>query len=261
VSLIEVVRYFIKLDIYQTHDPQKMEKPTAGCSGPVESTTPVTAAHSCYYCEDVGKFVHRSGLYNITYDVNEEGQIRDTSPLPGELLRTIPPLEGRRLHLRRRPWYPDCRLDHSESLTYTSGDTFPTNFRNEELELIRVGHSLSEGVFESDEATRPFIKFTCDIGSDGTVGIQATCNGVSTPRFSFDLSRRDGGRAYLYYAVESSDAQSQLLSALEHTCPTTDGLPVTGLSQVVFATEDTIYVDFRGARVALRRTVVRALLS
>ncbi|KAF4711889.1 hypothetical protein FOZ63_030082 [Perkinsus olseni] len=245
---------------------------------------------------DVGRFVHRSGFFNITYDVNEKGQIMIgfTSigpPPPGSPAGTPPDFQGNFFgyySLSRvsghtyavgsdadvRSWYgsfahqlrrADAARAHETlagiqtgdltTLTYTSGDTFTTEFRDETIEFMRVAESFTPGVFEYAESVAPYFKLTYLIRDDGIVGIQASCNRRRTSQMPFRLSRRDKGRPYLYYELESAGRGTldQLLYMVNIVCPRTYLLH-DDLSHVVFATSDTIYVTLGGVRLSLTRT-------
>ncbi|KAF4723531.1 hypothetical protein FOZ63_004783 [Perkinsus olseni] len=253
--------------------------------------------------QDVGKFVHREAFFNITYDVNEEGQIMISftsmaPPPPGSPAGTPPDFQGNyfgyySLSRVRGPltldrghtyavgpdadvgsWYgsfahqlrrADAERAHEPlagiqtgdltTLTYTSGDSFTTEFRNETIEFMRVAHSFTPGVFGYAESVAPYFKLTYLIRADGIVGIQASCNRRRTSQVPFHLSRRDKGRPYLYYELESAGRGTldQLLDMVNIVCPRTYLLH-DDLSQVVFATSNTIYVTLGGARMILTRT-------
>ncbi|KAF4683534.1 hypothetical protein FOZ60_009011 [Perkinsus olseni] len=141
------------------------------------------------------------------------------------------------------------------TLTYTSGDTFTIEFRDETIEFMRVAESFTPGVFEYAESVAPYFKLTYLIRDDGIVGIQASCNRRRTSQMPFRLSRRDKGRPYLYYELESAGRGTldQLLYMVNIVCPRTYLLH-DDLSHVVFATSDTIYVTLGGVRLSLTRT-------
>ncbi|KAF4714177.1 hypothetical protein FOZ62_030711, partial [Perkinsus olseni] len=90
------------------------------------------------------------------------------------------------------------------TLTYTSSDVFTTDFRNETIKFMRVAESFTPGVFEYAESVAFYFKLTYLIRDDGIVGIQASCNRRRTSQVPFRLSRRDKGRPYLYYELESA---------------------------------------------------------
>ncbi|KAF4683462.1 hypothetical protein FOZ60_009051 [Perkinsus olseni] len=244
--------------------------------------------------QDVGRFVHRGGVYNITYDVNEEGQIffgftSTAPPLPGSPAGTPPRYLGNYYGLYPlskvgdntyavgpradvASWYgaitdqlqqlgvakahePLAGIQSGDltTLTYTSGDTFTSNFRNETIEFKRIPYGLIAGEFEYSEAEAPHLKLHYRIRSNGAVGIQASCDGGSiTPRFLFKLTRRDIG---MPYSVRSLGMTSlyPLIRMVRSDCPTA-GVKYTDLSNVVFATQNTIYVRVGGVIRALTRT-------
>ncbi|KAF4707182.1 hypothetical protein FOZ63_029043 [Perkinsus olseni] len=145
--------------------------------------------------------------------------------------------------------------DDLTTLTYTSNDVFTTEFRNETIEFMRVAESFTPGVFEYAESVAPYFKLTYLIRADGIVGIQASCNRRRTSQVPFRLSRRDKGRPYLHYDLESAGRGTldQLLYMVNIVCPR-QCLRHGDLSPVVFATSDTIYVALGGSRLALTRT-------
>ncbi|KAF4678534.1 hypothetical protein FOZ60_016478 [Perkinsus olseni] len=79
--------------------------------------------------------------------------------------------------------------------------------------------------------------------SDGVVGISAECGGLATPRLLFKLAPRDQGMAYTYYAVESLGLGTlrHIRNKMKSACPNKNWKD-SDLSQVVFATDKTMYV-------------------
>ncbi|KAF4670967.1 hypothetical protein FOL46_000533 [Perkinsus olseni] len=246
--------------------------------------------------QDVGRFVHVTGVHKMTFDVNEEGEaelllMSRFPPPPGSpkgkqlrilanrfgpysLLKVGDSTHTYDLANRSRTFYltiaahlreADAARAHEPlagiqtgdltTLTYTSGDSFTTEFRNETIKFMRVAHSFTPGVFEYAESAAPYLKLTYLIRADGIVGIQASCNRRRTSQVPFKLSRRDKGVQYLHYDLESAGRGTvdQLLYMVNIVCPRTYLLH-DDLSRVVFATSDTIYVALGGSRLALTRT-------
>ncbi|KAF4654907.1 hypothetical protein FOZ61_007965 [Perkinsus olseni] len=141
------------------------------------------------------------------------------------------------------------------TLHYTTGDSFTTNSRNEEIEFIRVAHSLTPGVFEYAEPEAPHLKLRYQVRSDGVVGISAECGGVRTPRLLFKLAPRDQGMQYTYYAVEplGLGTLSHIRNKMQSACPNKNWKDFD-LSQVVFATDKTMYVAVGRSSLALTKT-------
>ncbi|KAF4717993.1 hypothetical protein FOZ63_031866, partial [Perkinsus olseni] len=112
---------------------------------------------------DVGRFVHRGGAYNITFDVNEEGEtmIGSSAWAPAEpgSARTCYgniawQLKEAGVAKADEPLAGSQDRDLA-TLHYTACDSFTTNFRNEEIEFVRVAHTLIPGVFEYTEPQAP----------------------------------------------------------------------------------------------------------
>ncbi|KAF4720335.1 hypothetical protein FOZ62_027989 [Perkinsus olseni] len=248
--------------------------------------------------QDVGRFVHRGGVYNITFDVNEEGEttIGSSAWAPAEpgsgsphllpprwLWASSGPYSLERIgdniyHVdfgrSARTCYGNIAWQLKEAgvakadeplagiqdgdlatLHYTTGDSFTTNFRNEEIEFVRVAHSLTPGVFEYAEPEAPHLKLRYQVRSDGVVGISAECDGVTTPRLLFKLAPRDQGMQYTYYAVEplGLGTLSHIRSKMKSACPNKNWKD-SDLSQVVFATDKTMYVAVGRSSLALIKT-------
>ncbi|KAF4680342.1 hypothetical protein FOZ63_023066 [Perkinsus olseni] len=242
--------------------------------------------------QEVGKFVHRSGFYDITWNVNEERQamIEFTSigpPLPGSPegtssfnlvnrhgfyslskvgANTYAVGSAASLHklIAHQLRQADAARAHEplagiqpEDLTtwtYTSGDGFTTGFRGETIEFMRVAESVTPGVFEYAESVAPYFKLTYVILDESIVSIQASCNRRRTSQMPFRLSRRGKGVQYVRYELESAGRGTldQLLYMVNKVCPHRY-LVHDDLSHLVVATSNTIYVTLGGARVALTR--------
>ncbi|KAF4736413.1 hypothetical protein FOZ62_019523 [Perkinsus olseni] len=134
--------------------------------------------------QDVGSFVHVTGVHKMTFDVNEEAHFKEAGVADDP--------------------YAGIQSGDLTTLTYTSGDTFTTDFRNETIEFMRVAESFTPGVFEYAEPVTPHFKLTYLIRDDGLIGIQASCNRRRTSQLPFRLSRRDKGVQYLHYELESA---------------------------------------------------------
>ncbi|KAF4689836.1 hypothetical protein FOZ60_001108 [Perkinsus olseni] len=255
--------------------------------------------------QDVGKFVHETEDYRITYGVDENHEATFTfwvPPTPGtwspdgrsfsfSVIRPSPeefthgpyPLsktdrftyaidfEGPRASAH--DWYKSIErlllknyvIDNDPTvpyggiqsgdltiLTYTSGDSFSTSFRNEDIKFMRVGGSLTPGEYVFKEKAAPYLEVSYRIRSDGYGDMRVKCKRRRTSRLSFKLSRRTKGLQYDHYAVEPAGAGTlyQFLHQVRAVCPTIR-LDADDLSKVVFATEKTIFVALGKARLAL----------
>ncbi|KAF4686405.1 hypothetical protein FOZ60_005327 [Perkinsus olseni] len=115
------------------------------------------------------------------------------------------------------------------TLTYTSGDTLTTNFRNE---------------FEYYETKAPHLRLSYRVHSAGAVGIQASCDGGSiTPRFVFKLTRPDWGMPYNVRSVGLTPPYA-LIQMVQSDCPKA-GVQSTDLLQVTFITKGYDLCDYR----------------
>ncbi|KAF4744843.1 hypothetical protein FOZ63_010524 [Perkinsus olseni] len=255
--------------------------------------------------QDVGKFVHETEDYRITYDVDENHEATFTFWVPPTPGRWSPDGKTYTFSIFRQPpeefthgpyslsktdnftyaiefggprasahdWYKSIeRLllknyvidnDHSEPyggiqagdltiLTYTSGDSFSTSFRSEEIRFMRVGGTLTPGEYVFKEKAAPYLEVDYRIRSDGYGDMRVKCKKRRTSRLSFKLSRRTKGLQYDHYAVEPASGGTlyQFLHQVRAVCPTIR-LDADDLSKVVFATEKTIFVALGNARLIL----------
>ncbi|EER04410.1 hypothetical protein Pmar_PMAR029071 [Perkinsus marinus ATCC 50983] len=255
--------------------------------------------------QDVGRYVYQNGAYRITYDVNEEHQVKFTfwvPPPPGTwspdgFIYTFPIGPGEEFthgpyslselgsstyaidfdgaKASARDWYKSIErlllrnsvIHHDPNvpyggiqsgdltvLTYTSGDSISTSFRDEDIDLMRVGGELTPGeyVFEDDEA--PHFEISYVIRLDGIVGVQIACGGTPTTRFPFKLVRRGEGLPYVHYLLEPVGRYTleDLRQQVRYVCQRQDLVPSDG-SHVVFATKNTVYVELGGVRFGLTK--------
>ncbi|KAF4696137.1 hypothetical protein FOZ63_010825, partial [Perkinsus olseni] len=145
--------------------------------------------------------------------------------------------------------YPPAGIQTGDftEIHYNSGDSLLMNFRGASIEFVRVARSLSVGKFEYREETAPHLTLSYHIFPTGIVGIQASCGGQPTGRLPFRLVRRESGRPYVYYELESVGQGTlyDLLARVQYACPEKqvvfpDLIDVADLSSVTFRTDNTI---------------------
>ncbi|KAF4716579.1 hypothetical protein FOZ62_010414 [Perkinsus olseni] len=153
----------------------------------------------------------------------------------------------------------DIQKSDLRYLFRTPDDFLLTRFLNKEILFMRVTRNWSPGKFVYRSPTRPKVKLVYKVRDDGDVMIRVKCGKGGTRRFRFKLSRRLGAqRTFKSYDVEqvkgrkSRHSWENLLMAVKRVCPGIS-LVADDLYKVVFATDRTIYVPFRGTRVALTR--------
>ncbi|KAF4651644.1 hypothetical protein FOZ61_010316 [Perkinsus olseni] len=255
--------------------------------------------------QDVGKFVHETADYRITYDVDENHEATFTFWVPSPPGRWSPDGTSNSSSVVRQPpeefthgayplsktdtftyaidfdgsrasahaWYKSIErlllrnnvIDYDDSelyggiqsgdltvLTYTSGDSFSTSFRDEEIRFMRVGGSLTPGEYVFKEKAAPYLEVDYRIRSNGYGDMMVKCKRRRTSRLSFKLSHRTKGLQYDHYAVEPASGGTlyQFLHQVRAVCPTIR-LDTDDLSKVIFATERTIFVILGRARLAL----------
>ncbi|KAF4659538.1 hypothetical protein FOZ61_004667 [Perkinsus olseni] len=227
-----------------------------------------------------GNFVHRGAVYNITFVMNEKGQIffgftSTAPPPPGSPPGTPPRHLGNYYGL-----YPLSKIRDNTyavnfsgasvgvagadeplagiqtgdltTLTYTADDTLITSFRKDTIEFKRVPYPFIPGEFEYYETKAPHLRLSYRVHSTGAVGIQALCDGGSiTPRFVFKLTRPDWGMPYNVRSIGLTPPYA-LTQMVQSDCPTA-GVQDTDLLQVTFITKDTIFVTVGGRTRALSR--------
>ncbi|KAF4689484.1 hypothetical protein FOZ63_031720 [Perkinsus olseni] len=139
-------------------------------------------------------------------------------------------------------------------LTYKSGDSFSTSFRNKEVLFSRVTRSLIPGKFVYNEPVHSHLYIGYRIHVNETVEIQIGCDSRSTPLVRFKLSARNSGLLYFHYAAKSAGTGTldQFLQHVRSVCPS-QYLSSDDLSRVVVATERTIFIPFGAQRKALTK--------
>ncbi|KAF4672156.1 hypothetical protein FOL46_009389 [Perkinsus olseni] len=128
----------------------------------------------------------------------------------------------------RSPYYGDLRY-----LIRTNDDSLVTYFRSKKILFKKV-------------------KLVYKVRDDGVVLIRVKCGRSGTRRFRFKLSERLGAQRTFNW--------DDLLKAVKRACPDIP-LVADDLNKVVFATDRTIYVPFRGTRVALTKGGVAILTA
>ncbi|KAF4758793.1 hypothetical protein FOZ63_011635 [Perkinsus olseni] len=122
----------------------------------------------------------------VTYDIDiSSATIRDWYTSIGDYMVRAGQIEP-------DDHYPPAGIETGDftTITYMSGDSLFTTFRGEKIEFIRVGRNLIAGTYEYHEDEPRNFKLSYDVDSDGSVYIQAECNGQSTARLPFKLVRR-----------------------------------------------------------------------
>ncbi|KAF4689817.1 hypothetical protein FOZ60_001089 [Perkinsus olseni] len=193
-----------------------------------------------------------SEMGNHTYAIDFDGTRKSTHDWYKAIEHLL--LRNKIIDYDPNVWYGGIQAGDLTVLTYTSGDSISTTFRNEDIDFMRVGGELTPGeyVFKDDEA--PHFEISYAIRLDGIVGIQVACGGPPTTRFPFKLVRRDEGLPYVRYVLESAGIGTleDLRQQVRYVCRGQKLGPSDG-SYVVFATEKTIYVELGGVRFGLTK--------
>ncbi|KAF4728463.1 hypothetical protein FOZ62_022854 [Perkinsus olseni] len=170
-------------------------------------------------------------------------------------------------HVDSKDGFPPAGIQPGDlvTITQTSGDTYTTNFRGETIEFLRrsdVIEYLKPGLFEYEEPVAPHLKLSVYVRYDGeyrfqhqgSVGILIACDGRPTSRFHFKLVPDENDKPYQRYNVESAGRGTfdQFRRIVKRVCPTKQLKPVD-FTNVVIASDRTIYVPFEGGRMALTR--------
>ncbi|KAF4650234.1 hypothetical protein FOL46_001124, partial [Perkinsus olseni] len=224
------------LGFYATAEPLSLSRPNPPCTGRSFGRFPLTKIGGSNYTVDFSSGSLRGWYKVIEKALLDAGRIEPDDSYPPAGIQTG---------------------DFTE-IHYNSGDSFLTNFRGASIEFIRVARSLSVGEFGYREETAPHLTLSYHIFTTGIVGIQATCGGQPTGRLPFRLVRRETGRPYVYYELESVGQGTlyDLLARVQYACPEKqvvfpDLSDVADLSSVTFRTDNTIVVTLEGAAVAL----------
>ncbi|KAF4682274.1 hypothetical protein FOZ63_002666 [Perkinsus olseni] len=241
---------------------------------------------------DVGRFRYQGPFFSLYYDVDEDKKVthRVEVPKPKYDTRDIPtgqhyvrgPYALRKVTnftytidfeasgITSAYWQQSVEnflrstgvLESDETyypgdlatLHYTGGDELFVNLGGEEIHLMRVGRRLVPGEYVYKESVPPYISISYKIYAGGLGGVMVESELRATSRFAHKLSRRESGLQYSYYAVESAGQGSlkQFLDQVRYVWPGKRVFP-DDFSRVVVATENTIYVEVEGGRLALTK--------
>ncbi|KAF4677560.1 hypothetical protein FOZ60_017291, partial [Perkinsus olseni] len=104
------------------------------------------------------------------------------------------------------------------------------------------------------EPVAPHLEINFKIASNGLVGLRVKCGRDVTSRFTFKLSPNDRSLSYVRYDVESAGRGTldRFPRRVRRVCPT-KRLITGDLSQVLSATDETIYAPFEGSRLGLTK--------
>ncbi|KAF4692126.1 hypothetical protein FOZ60_014079 [Perkinsus olseni] len=187
------------------------------------------------------------GKSTYTVDSRKGGHTGDSNGLD-ESIRDVLVISGATVG------YPLGPQDFT-TIVYSSADTFTTTFGTEVLTFTREAYDLVPGDFVYKDPVAPHLEMKYHIRPDGLVGIQIECGKHRTIHEPFKLTPRyytDSRR--VRYAVEpvSRVTLDKFLRKARRVCPSKFSTP-TALSQVVFATEKTIFVPFEGSTLALTK--------
>ncbi|KAF4738261.1 hypothetical protein FOZ62_025302 [Perkinsus olseni] len=139
-------------------------------------------------------------------------------------------------------------------LTYTSADTFTTTLGSRRLLFTRDAYDLVEGDFVYKDPIAPHHEMTYTIRDDGILGIRVKCGKHRASSGPLKLVPRYHDKRRIRYEVESTGRGNlyTFLHQARQICPSKFSTP-NALSQVVFATEKTIFVPFEGGTLALTK--------
>ncbi|KAF4678431.1 hypothetical protein FOZ60_016742 [Perkinsus olseni] len=140
-------------------------------------------------------------------------------------------------------------------LAFFASDELKIKMRGQTLQLMRVGLLVFPGGrFVYTETNPPYFKATFDVAYDATVGVQVTCNGVSTDRFIYPLIlvRVEDPYFKFYNVGEKAGDMDPLVKAMQHVCPD-QGLGRGDLGFIIFSSETTVMTQIRGFRRTFRK--------
>ncbi|KAF4678610.1 hypothetical protein FOZ60_016357 [Perkinsus olseni] len=137
-------------------------------------------------------------------------------------------------------------------LDFFASDELKVKMRGQTFQLFRVGLYGFPGRFVYTETNPPYFKATFDARYDPTVGVQVTCNGVSTDRFIYPLFLVRAEDHYVFWRVGNSGDMDPFVKAMQRVCPD-QGLGRGDLGFIIFSSETTVMTQIKGFRRTFRK--------
>ncbi|KAF4706151.1 hypothetical protein FOZ63_031430 [Perkinsus olseni] len=126
---------------------------------------------------------------------------------------------------------------------FQEGDLVELDFsRSDDLEVKMRGQTLQ------------LFRATFDFHYYPTVGVQVTCNEVSTRRFTYPLFLVHAEDHYVFWRVGNSSDMDPFVKAMQRVCPG-QGLRSGDLSFIIFTSEITVMSQINGHRRTFRKRI------
>ncbi|KAF4692124.1 hypothetical protein FOZ60_014078 [Perkinsus olseni] len=141
------------------------------------------------------------------------------------------------------------------TIKYSTADTFTTTFGSSKvLAFTRNAYDLVPGNFVYKDTAAPHHEITYTIRDGGILGIKVKCGKYRESSGPLKLLPRYHDQRRVRYEVESTRRKNldRFLYRARRICPSKFSTPAA-LSQVVFATQKTIFVPFEGGTLVLTK--------